>query len=195
MFCSPALDGGLPLESEWHPITPGLLYSYWYSGRSKNCCFQDGYDFFSELPVSPVFLPWIWGLFQEHHLKLVSLPLSYSTKHFSLASSKYFSVFIFHYLVHWICKIHEIINSLFCPAQAAGAVEYSKRIFAEEYCPHSNVYHWYNTKQSDVEAPVMLELRGIRCPSLLPWFLSPILPGVVAPDRVLSMGPLEVLDI
>ena len=48
-------------------------------------------------------------------------------------------------------------------AQSAGAVEYTNCIFAEEYnspneCPR------YDTKQSDGEVPVMLELWGMRVP-------------------------------
>ena len=43
-------------------------------------------------------------------------------------------------------------------------------------------------KQSNGEAPVMLELCGMRDNSLLPSFPSSIKPGVIAPVRVLSMG-------
>ena len=46
----------------------------------------------------------------------------------------------------------------------------------------------YDTKQSDGEVPVMLELWGMQgTPSLL-LLPSPLWPGVVAPDRALSMG-------
>ena len=53
----------------------------------------------------------------------------------------------------------------------------------------------YDTEQSDDEAPVMLELWGMQStPSLLlhPGLLQL---GVVAPDKVLSMGWIEVFDI
>ena len=64
-------------------------------------------------------------------------------------------------------------------AQSAGAVEYT----AEE-CPG------YDTKQSDGEAPVILELWGMWSTlSLLP---GPIWLGEVAPDRVLFMGQIEL---
>ena len=46
----------------------------------------------------------------------------------------------------------------------------------------------YDTKQSDGEAPVMLELWGIRSTPLLPSLPGPLCPGVFTPDRVLSMG-------
>ena len=72
---------------------------------------------------------------------------------------------------------------------SAGAAEYSDSISAEgqdspNECPA------YNTKQSDGEAPVMLELWGTRSThSVLP---GPLWSVVVAPDRVLSMGQIEL---
>ena len=45
-------------------------------------------------------------------------------------------------------------------AQSAGAVEYIDDFSAEEYPP--NECPGYDTKQFDVEAPVMLELWGMR---------------------------------
>ena len=38
----------------------------------------------------------------------------------------------------------------------------------------------------------MLELWGMHSIPLLPLFLDPLKPGVVAPERVLSMGPIEL---
>ena len=46
----------------------------------------------------------------------------------------------------------------------------------------------YDTKQFDGEVPVMLELWGIRSTPLLPSLPGPLWPGMVAPDRALSMG-------
>ena len=46
----------------------------------------------------------------------------------------------------------------------------------------------YDTKQSDGEVPAMLGLWGIRSTSSLPLLPGPLWPGVVAPDRALSMG-------
>ena len=46
----------------------------------------------------------------------------------------------------------------------------------------------YDTKLSDGEVPVMLELWGIRGTPSLPLLLGPLWPDVVAPDRALSMG-------
>ena len=53
----------------------------------------------------------------------------------------------------------------------------------------------YGTKQSDGEAPVMLELWGMHSNISLPLLPGPLWPGVVAPDRVLSMGQIELFDI
>ena len=73
-----------------------------------------------------------------------------------------------------------------------GALEYTVYISAEGQdsptdCPR------YDTKQSDGEAPVMLELWGMRSTPLLPWLFGPLLPGVVAPYRVLFMSYLTKL--
>ena len=50
----------------------------------------------------------------------------------------------------------------------------------------------YDTKQSDGEVPVMLELWRMRCTPSLPSLPDPLWPGVVAPDRVLYMGQTEL---
>ena len=64
------------------------------------------------------------------------------------------------------------------------------------------IYWWtslicsvYNTKQSDGEAPVMLELWGMWSIPSLPSLPGPLWPQVVAPDRSLSMGQVELFDI
>ena len=49
-----------------------------------------------------------------------------------------------------------------------------------------NEYPGYDTKQSNGEVPVMLELWGMWSTPLLLWLPGPFWPGVVAPDRVLS---------
>ena len=54
----------------------------------------------------------------------------------------------------------------------------------------SNSFHpipGYDTKQSDGEAPVMLELWGMWSTLSLPSFPGPLWSEVVAPDRVPSM--------
>ncbi len=46
----------------------------------------------------------------------------------------------------------------------------------------------YDTKQSDGEVPAILELWGMRSTPSLPSLPGSLWPGVVAPDRALSMG-------
>ena len=53
---------------------------------------------------------------------------------------------------------------------------------------HPNECAGYGIKQSDGEAPVVLELWGMQSTSSLP---DPLRPGVVTPDRILSMGQIE----
>ena len=48
------------------------------------------------------------------------------------------------------------------------------------------------TKQSDREVPVMEELWRMRSIPSLPSFPGPLRPGVVAPDRVLSMAQIRL---
>ena len=59
----------------------------------------------------------------------------------------------------------------------------------------SNECFGYDTKQSDGEIPVMEMLWGIRSTLSLPLFQSPLWPGMVAPDSVLSMDQIELFDI
>ena len=57
--------------------------------------------------------------------------------------------------------------------------------------PPSNVLI-YDTKQSDGERPVILELWGMRSTSFLPSLPGPLCLRVVAPDRFQSMGQIEL---
>ena len=50
----------------------------------------------------------------------------------------------------------------------------------------------YDSEQCDSEASVMLELWGMQSTPLLLSLPGPLRPGLVAPDRVLSMGLREV---
>ena len=75
--------------------------------------------------------------------------------------------------------------------QLAGAAEYTDCISAEgsdtpSECPG------YDTKQSDGKVPVMLELGRMWSTPSLPWLPGSLWPAVVASDRVLSMGQIEL---
>ena len=81
-------------------------------------------------------------------------------------------IFLFLFrLVGWGCRIHQ-------PHLCRGVNPPYK-------CPE------YDTKQY-VEVSVMLELWGMQNTPSLPSFPGPLRPGVVAPDRVLSMGQIEL---
>ena len=51
---------------------------------------------------------------------------------------------------------------------------------------------WYDTKQSDGEAP---EFWGMLSSSSLPLLLGQLWSGLVAPDRALSMGQIELNSV
>ena len=50
----------------------------------------------------------------------------------------------------------------------------------------------YDTKQSDAEVPIMLELWGMQSTPLLPSLPGPLWPRVVILDIVLSMCQIEL---
>ena len=70
--------------------------------------------------------------------------------------------------VCWGCRIHRL--------HLCGGVR-----------PPSNECSEYDTKRSDSEVPVMLELWGMQCTLLLPLLPGPLWLRVLAPDRALSM--------
>ena len=74
-----------------------------------------------------------------------------------------------------------------CIAQSARAVEYTD-CTSTEGLHSSNECPEYDTKQSDGEVPVMVELWGIQTTPSLPLLPGQLWPGMVAPDRALSMG-------
>ncbi len=57
---------------------------------------------------------------------------------------------------------------------------------------HSYECPGYDTKQSDGEVPVMLELWRIQSTPSLSMLLGPLWPRVVVPERVLPMGQIEL---
>ena len=73
--------------------------------------------------------------------------------------------------VGWGCRIHR--------RHLCRGVRLSQRV------------SWYDTKQFDGEASVMLELWLMWSTPLWPLLPCPLWPGVVAPDRVLSVGQIE----
>ena len=74
----------------------------------------------------------------------------------------------------------------------AKAVEYTD---CSGVKPRSTTSVLYDTKQSDGEAPEILELWGIWSTLSLPSLPGPLWHGVVVPDRVLSLVKIELSDI
>ena len=64
-----------------------------------------------------------------------------------------------------------------------------------EVRPLPNECPAYDTKQSDAEVPVMLKFWEMQSTPSLPLLLGPLWPEVVALDRVLSMGQIELFGI
>ena len=60
--------------------------------------------------------------------------------------------------------------------------------------PHHNECREYDTKQSDGEVSLMMELSAMQSASSLPSLPGPLWPGVVALDRVLSMSQVVMLN-
>ena len=58
--------------------------------------------------------------------------------------------------------------------------------------PASNECPGYDIKQSDDEVPVMLALWGMQSTPSLPLLPGSLWPGLVTPDRILSMGQIEI---
>ena len=87
--------------------------------------------------------------------------------------------------VRTTCKPH-----LYCP------VDWGCRIHQLHLCrgvsPPLNECPGYDTKQSDGEVPIMLELWGMQSTPSLSLLPGPFWPGVVALDRVLSMDQIEL---
>ena len=59
----------------------------------------------------------------------------------------------------------------------------------------TNDYPAYGIKQAESVASEMLELWGMWSPRSLLSLLGPLSTGVVAPDRVLSMGKKELFEM
>ena len=86
-----------------------------------------------------------------------------------------------------VITVETALYSFPSSAQLAGAVEYTNCISVEEKdspneCPE------YDTKWSDGEVQVMLELWGMRSTPSLPLVPGPLWHGEVTPDRVLFRG-------
>ena len=85
------------------------------------------------------------------------------------------------------CWMHIFVfTKPFHLAQSAGPLQRCKTP------PPTNEYPGYDNEQSDAEVPPMLELWEMRSTPSLPSLPDPLWLGVVALDRVLSMGQIEL---
>ena len=104
-------------------------------------------------------------------------------------------VYIYIYIYMNVCVYKYIyVCVCVCVAQSDEAVKYIN-YFSAKGEDSSNECPVYDTKQSDGEAPVMLELWGMHSTPSLPSLSGPLWPNVVTLDRVLSMGQTELFDI
>ena len=81
------------------------------------------------------------------------------------------------------------------PVDVDGPVSWDCRIHRLHLCREVKLpqrMSWHDAKQSDGGAPLMLELWGMQSTSLLTSLSGPLCPELVAPDRVLSMGQIEL---
>ena len=93
-------------------------------------------------------------------------------------------------MLSWIFG-NKTVFTFTCIAQSVGVVKYNNS-FSEAGWTSPNEYPVYDTKQCVGEVSVMFKVWRMRgTPSLL--FLPGLLwPGVVRPDRVLSLGQIEL---
>ena len=80
-----------------------------------------------------------------------------------------------------------------CPGGWGGRIH---RLFLYRgVTPTQRVSWLYDTKQSDGEVPVMLELWGMWSIPSFPSLPVPLWSGVVGADRVLSRGQIELNSV
>ena len=75
--------------------------------------------------------------------------------------------------------------------QSAGTVEYTDFFSAVGWDSHKE-YPVYDTKKSDGDTSVKLELWEMQSTPLFPSLLGPLWPRMVVPDRVLSMSQIKL---
>ena len=76
-------------------------------------------------------------------------------------------------------------------AQLDGAAEYTSYFSAKEYNPPLDECPGFDTKQSNGEFSVILELWGIRSTLSLALLPDPLWPGMLVPD----MGQIELFKV
>ena len=95
---------------------------------------------------------------------------------------------------HWRMSLNEYIDigaypSVVCPV-GWGCIIHWLLLYVGVNL--QNNFPGYNTNESDGEAPVMLQLWGMKSTPSLSSLSCPLWPRVVALDRVVSMGQIEL---
>ena len=130
----------------------------------------------------------------NNRAKITNIINSNSNSFTNLINHSYFYLFI-HSLIFenslnlFLC-LHLVIKSPPIYSTVGWGCRIHRLYLCREVKPHPNECPRYDTKQSDGKIPVMLDLWGMRSPSLLPSFLGPLWPRVVAPDK----GPIYGLN-
>ena len=112
-------------------------------------------------------------------------------------------------MLNWIARNRTLLASKRCTYATVNYLKLKCFDNKSEYCPVGwgcrirrlhlcrgvrppNERPGYNTKPSDIEVSVMLELWGMRSTPSLPLPPGPLWLGMVATDRALSMGWIEL---
>ena len=97
---------------------------------------------------------------------------------------------IYKWLLISLVDLLNVTWSLFCPVGWGCRIH--RLLFCSGVRPPSNECLEYDTKQSDGEGPVMQELWKTQSTTSFPSLPGRLRPGVVATDRVLSIGKIEL---
>ena len=92
-------------------------------------------------------------------------------------------------------KVKKLINVLYLNNGELSVFRTSLHQYILQLGKTLNEFSGYNIKQSNREAPVMLDLWGMQSSSLLPLLSGPLCPGLVSLDRVLFIGQTKLFDI
>ena len=156
----------LSLEIKWQQATSTFLSILCYCDNYCNCC--SGYCRFQHLYL---FTRWLVIIVKDRVTSCdfkstapSSGLLFQSLREFSQNSDC---------PVGWGCRIHRLP-------------------FGRGVRPLPNECPRYDSKQSDGEVPIMLEVWGMQSTLSMPLLTCPLRTGGVAPDRVLSMGQIEL---
>ena len=136
----------------------------------------------------------VWTLRPNRHTRLTKDCINWDIDHPASETNAYKSSTVssnIYNLTMQSAPSTETVLTFYCP------VGWGCRIHLLFLCrgvrpPQKNECSGYDTKQSNGEVPVMMELWGMWSTSSLPSLPGPLWPQVVVPNRVLSMGQIEL---